>query len=385
MDTYVPEYLKIKNRRQIFDLFRNNNSLARSQLVSMTNMSFPTVCKSVDFLISKNMIIETDEPDHEMKGPGRKRHKIVFNSSAYYSIALNFEGLMVELGLVDLSGNVTMYRRHEFSDFQNYDEQVKLGREIKELIVNAGVPVLGIGVAFPSNINPKTNEIVSFYTMGINKPVKFQEFFKGLFDELTDYDLFVENDVNLASKGELQCRQNGSDTANDLCYLILGSGFGAGLIFNGHLWTGSSYKAGEVGNLILSPIDLSKPIEEQGKPLEQDISIKAISKHFDINLIEYETISDDLKKGIMDFILPVLVPAVFNIAYMIDLEEYVLDGFTPQLVGLQLIEKLEHYVNQMLKPRGREIHISAPSSNHTTLIGAASLVVESKLKSLLSD
>ena len=42
LTTFVPEYLKSGNRKLIYQLFVKKKTLARSDVVSLTNMSFPT-------------------------------------------------------------------------------------------------------------------------------------------------------------------------------------------------------------------------------------------------------------------------------------------------------------------------------------------------------
>lgn len=374
VNLYVPEYLKVKNRKLIFDLFLEHGKLARSELVTMTNMSFPTVSKSVDFLLSRNILIEEGIPDSKMSGPGRKRKKLVFNPSVYSALAIYLEGQIVEMGFIDLSGNILAYEKHEFVDFLDKDAQRSLGEQIKRKLENPPSQVLGVGIAFPSNINPNTNEIVSFYTLGINHPISIDEIFSSLFDQF-EANIFMENDVNLAAKGEMFSRKYDEKQCN-LCYLTLGSGFGSGIVINGELWTGVGFKAGEIGNLLIHPLDFSRPVVDQIIPLEQSINISAINKHFGINIIVENNLSEKLKEEIIEFILPVLSTALFNVTYLLDIDNYIFAGFIPELLGKDLVVKLEESVNRMLENRGRSIHVSQPASSHSTLIGAASLVFE---------
>ena len=64
MTSYVPEYLKARNRKTVFDLFLHERELSRAEIVQRTKMSFPTASKAVDFLISRGIISEigSEEP-----------------------------------------------------------------------------------------------------------------------------------------------------------------------------------------------------------------------------------------------------------------------------------------------------------------------------------
>lgn len=69
MPAYVPEYLKSKNRQTVFNMFVKNMTLSRAQIVQETEMSFPTVSKAVDFLISRDIVRESKETSLPAKGP----------------------------------------------------------------------------------------------------------------------------------------------------------------------------------------------------------------------------------------------------------------------------------------------------------------------------
>ncbi|MDD3904134.1 MAG: ROK family protein [Sphaerochaeta sp.] len=371
--SYIPEYLKVKNRKLIFDLFLEHEKLARSELVSLTNMSFPTVSKSVDYLLSRNILME-EGIDSNMSGPGRKRKKLVFNSSAFSALAINLEGQIVEIGIIDLSGNILSYNKHEFKDFLDPRSQIALGKEIQQTLKRAPSPVLGIGIGFPSNINPVSEEIVSFYSLGISHPVPISKVFSPLFSQF-EAQVFIENDVNLAAKGEVFSRRLEEKRCN-LCYLTLGSGFGSGIMLNGELWAGVGFKAGEIGNMLIEPIDLGKPLSGQTIPLEQRVNIQAINRHFSIDLLQEGELDPVRKSLVIDFLIPVLSTAVFNVAYFLDIEDFILAGVIPGILGNGLLEKIEATVNAMLENRGRKIRVSPPFSSFTTLIGAASLVFD---------
>ena len=48
MEPYLPNYLKGKNRRLVFDLLRERGQMSRAEITRDTGMSFPTAMKVVD-------------------------------------------------------------------------------------------------------------------------------------------------------------------------------------------------------------------------------------------------------------------------------------------------------------------------------------------------
>ena len=50
-NTYIPAYIRDKNRGLVLDLFLQNRELTRSEISRVTNISFPTVVKITDFFL----------------------------------------------------------------------------------------------------------------------------------------------------------------------------------------------------------------------------------------------------------------------------------------------------------------------------------------------
>ena len=48
MEPYLPNYLKGKNRRLVFDLLRERGQMSRAEITRDTGKSFPTAMKVVD-------------------------------------------------------------------------------------------------------------------------------------------------------------------------------------------------------------------------------------------------------------------------------------------------------------------------------------------------
>jgi glucokinase len=66
--------------------------------------------------------------------------------------------------------------------------------------------------------------------------------------------VFVDNDVNVMALGEM--RFGAAREASNMLCITLGTGVGGGLIFDGKLYRGSSYAAGEFGHV---PIGIDGP------------------------------------------------------------------------------------------------------------------------------
>lgn len=373
MTSYVPEYLKAKNRKLIFDLFVKQNELSRAEIVRQTHMSFPTASKAVDFLLSRHIIEELGSSADTTERIGRKRQMLRFNPRAYCALAINFEGKMMEVGLVDLAGKLQYYEETEFDCFAQMGHYEQLTARLCDIVAQADCPVLGVGIGVPANVNAVTQEI-GMYTGGVDQVVSTQELFGTLLQTL-GLPSFVENDVNLACQGEVFAREPARSQEN-LCYLTLGSGFGAGIMANGHLWTGDNFRAGEIGNMQLTPFDLDAPIQPQVNPLENNLNIRAIQKQFGIDLLESPVLDEEQRQQIIRFLLPHLATAIYNFSFLFDIDQIVLSGLIPYALGEDLIRQTEQTANRLLAHRNRQVSVGVPHSRYSTLIGAASVVFD---------
>jgi glucokinase len=73
---------------------------------------------------------------------------------------------------------------------------------------------------------------------------------KTLLEKEFDVECFLENDANAGALAEYQF--GAGRGVDNLVFLTMGTGLGAGLILNGQLYRGSSYAAGEIGHVRLT-------------------------------------------------------------------------------------------------------------------------------------
>ena len=108
----------------------------------------------------------------------------------------------------------------------------------------ADIKAICLGV--PGTVNPNTGVIGNAPNLRIkNYNIKkaLQEYFS--------IPVLIENDVNLAGLGikEFEFKNR----AKNMLVVFVGTGIGGALIFDGKLYRGSSYFAGEIGHMLISP------------------------------------------------------------------------------------------------------------------------------------
>ena len=154
MEPYLPNYLKGKNRRLVFDLLRERGQMSRAEITRDTGMSFPTAMKVVDAFLEKGLLVELDETG-PAAGAGRKGRLLRFEPGAYRAVGVECEGRFARVGLADMAGGVQARETIELGDFARTRDLSPLAAAIRRMCAAAnGAPVLGVCIGFPANLDP---------------------------------------------------------------------------------------------------------------------------------------------------------------------------------------------------------------------------------------
>lgn len=103
--------------------------------------------------------------------------------------------------------------------------------------------VIGIGIGVPSLVDVKKG--IVFKTLNI--PAWREVHLKELLENKFNVQVYVNNDANCFAIGEKYFGK--AKNSENIVGVIVGAGIGAGVIFNGHLYSGSNCGAGEIGSI----------------------------------------------------------------------------------------------------------------------------------------
>jgi len=148
--------------------------------------------------------------------------------------------------------------------------------------------IKAVCLGVPGTVNPYTGIVENAPNIGMkNFNIK---------DALQKYftiPVLIENDVNLASLGIK--KYEFKDQVNNMLVVFIGTGIGGGLIFDGKLYRGSSFFAGEIGHML---VDNKGRFNTKSKSLsfEQIASRTAI----------VNAIISDIKKGKKSVLSPLI-------------------------------------------------------------------------------
>ncbi|HHY45963.1 MAG TPA: ROK family protein [Firmicutes bacterium] len=167
-----------------------------------------------------------------------------------FAVGVDLGGTKVATGITDTRGRV-LYRVERPTEAEKGVERVfdNIHTTVREVIDRAGASldqIVGIGVCSPGPLDPATGVVLFAPNLKWNNvPLK------KTMEEALGLPVSVENDARLAALGEFY--SGAGRGAENMVYITVSTGIGGGLIFDGRLYRGTSYVAGEVGHTIIEP------------------------------------------------------------------------------------------------------------------------------------
>lgn len=124
-----------------------------------------------------------------------------------------------------------------------------IAKAVNEILVQSELKqnqIKAICLGVPGTVNPHEGIIYNAPNLGIKN---FN--IKDTLAKQFDIPVLIENDVNIAALGIKKYEFN--DDVKNMLVVFVGTGIGAALIFHGKMYRGSSFFAGEIGHMKVSP------------------------------------------------------------------------------------------------------------------------------------
>jgi len=254
------ELLREVNARRALRLLRQHGPCSRADLVRYSGLSAPTISNGVAYLQDRGLV--------QPMGPGsstggRPPQMIRFNSKLGYVIGADIGTSVVRAALADLDGTVIeewVAGTHSNSTPKRVAALI-LGC-VRKLLSRHKIPVnktLALAAGVPGITNVRSGTVLSapLLTSGWSDVC-----FRQILETETGISASIENDVNLAAVGESWCGT--ARGVKDFVFLTVGTGVGAGIFVDGHLYHGSDWAAGEIGYLYVpgtheAPVAIHRP------------------------------------------------------------------------------------------------------------------------------
>ena len=243
--------------------------------------------------------------------------------------------------------------------------------------------LLAIGVGAPGVTDVKAGIVLATsYLMGWHN-VPLQQ----LLESAIGVPVVIDNDVNIGAVGE---RWIGTASNEDnFVFIAIGSGVGAGIFLNGHLFRGSNWMAGEIGYMLVPGTSEELVDPSQPGPLEEIVGGEGIRKHWRKLLSENKSIlpptltateifdlaltGETLAREILEQAARVLAYAINNLMFILNCPLFILGG------RLGMHPALCEATRQILKRRDAGISprlMISTLGEDAQLLGAVKLAID---------
>ena len=233
------------SEKELIDLVRKNGEFSKADLVAFTDYSRTKITSCIESLLNKKILITNNVTEYS---GGRRSRTFSLNGSQGLVAGVDIGATSIDLAIADFSGK-SLARYSEPALVKDGPIKV-LGRACsvleKMLKENDLSPekMNGIGIGVPGPVDFSVGTLVSPPIMpGWDRyPIiqTVQQWFPSA-------NVVVDNDVNVMALGEIN--QGAGKGIDNLIFVKIGTGIGAGIICEGNIYRGFSGCAGDIGHI----------------------------------------------------------------------------------------------------------------------------------------
>lgn len=236
--------IKTYNKKQILTLLQKKKEMTKRELAKAINVSLPTIISNVNELIEDGIL---EEAGVALSTGGRKPIVVRFLKNSRYSIGVDFLIGKIRITLLNINYEIVCDRIFEFDLSYSFDDLIeKVSTETKGMLSAMNISdnhIIGIGFSLPGTVN-ETKKILE---IAANLNVSNINFNK--YQDKFNFPIFVENESNTAAYAEYKvgvCQHE-----NDMVFLSVNKGVGAGIIAHNKFYKGYNKRAGELGHMTI--------------------------------------------------------------------------------------------------------------------------------------
>ncbi len=248
-----PDQARLNARDRVFGVLASRGPSSRADLARRTALAPSTVSAVIAELQADRLVVEpvADAPARDPGAIGRPPVLVALHRSAGVALGLDFGKSHLRVALADLA-HAVLAERHERldTDLPAADAIALATRLVGEVLEEAGAPseeIAGVGMGLPGPVHRPTGELGDSTILPGWVGVRAAD----AMSEALGHPVEVENDASLGALSEWMW--GAGRGADDMAYLKLATGIGAGLIVRGQPYGGSGGTAGEIGHTVIAP------------------------------------------------------------------------------------------------------------------------------------
>jgi glucokinase-like ROK family protein len=242
----IPDQYRISNSEKILvDLVRKYGGFSKSELVAYTEYSRTKITSCIDSLLEKSIFKINTATEYT---GGRRSKKYSLNGDFGLFAGVDIGATSIDLGVADFSSRL-LARHSEPASVKDGPIRIlgKACSQLEKMLDEYGLDtdrLYGIGIGVPGPVDFSMGTLVSPPIMpGWDRfPIiqTIQQWFPAS-------NVVVDNDVNVMALGEIY--QGAARGVDNLIFVKVGTGIGAGIICQGKIYRGSNGCAGDIGHI----------------------------------------------------------------------------------------------------------------------------------------
>jgi predicted NBD/HSP70 family sugar kinase len=251
----TPDALREFNRRRVLAAVRAGRATNRGELCTVTGLSRSTVTGLVGELLADRTLVEFTSDRDPGRGAGRPARRLVIAPRDDLVIAIDLGHSHCRIGILDSAARIVVEDSSPMDVDSSADRALNhVCAAIDRLLAQLGPDrsrVVGGALGLPAPVNTITGTVGpgSVLPKWVDRhPADELEGHVGL-------PMAIDNDANLGALAEIAF--GAARGLSDVIYVKVSTGIGAGLVLGGHVYRGSTGRAGEIGHV---PVDPSGPV-----------------------------------------------------------------------------------------------------------------------------
>lgn len=240
---------------ELLQLLRDERPRTRTELVQETGLARTSVVNRLSALSAIGLVTATGKT---AASGGRPAARLRFDPSAKACIGIDLGATHGAVGILDLSGNILDEERTHLAIADGPAAVLSWASQTAaKLLRRCGISprdIIGIGVGVPGPVEHRTGRPIRPPIMPGWDGFDIPSFFTTEFDA----PVMVDNDVNLLALGEHALHW---PTVDDLLFIKVSTGIGAGMIVGGSLQRGSRGSAGDIGHVLVPGVSDERDLE----------------------------------------------------------------------------------------------------------------------------
>lgn len=364
---------------------RDQGPVSRAQIARALGVSPSTIGRSVDYLLEQHILEEVGTS--ATTRAGRPSILLCFKPDTGSVITVDLRLTEGHAALTNFAGDILSRAVRDIAVEGVPESIAELAGLIQELVdaADPARPLRAIVVGAPSLVDARDGVIEWAPSLGW-KDVPLQQ----ILEERFGLPVLLENDVNLAALGEFW-RGAGQTVRNNMVFVSVGTGIGAGIITDGKLYKGATNAAGEVAYFItdvkilrdnaMQIADLENRVGRAGLirmaqivaqryPTSQlaDLLYREQGQIRTSDILQLAEMGDQAARVIFNELVEILTIVTCNIAVLLDPEMIVLGGPSDWKWD-RLIPEIQHYIGaSLLRPVNLQ---PSQLGNDAVIIGGA--------------